>query len=795
MADDSIRIEYNQSLQPLKELLSSVTHPGDFFVNSTLEIPMPKIEIDEVGVLSFPVPPSQIEALIQHSARAPYGRGPETILDESVRKVWQIAAEKVHISGKSWGANLDTLLRKVADGLGYNSAQVSAELYKFLVYDVGGFFLPHRDTEKAGGMFGTLIVVLPSAHRGGELILHHAGREVTVDMSQGEFSEISFAAFYADCEHEVRPIREGHRVCLVYNLIQSPLVRGESTLISPPTYEEQIGRAEVLLCEALCAPEAPIKVAWLLEHQYSPEGLSFAGLKSTDAPVVNVLAKAAERVGCIAHLGIVHIEESGVAQPEYSGGWNDGGDENDDFEIIEVDNWNHYISQWRSQRDQPVAFGEIPLAPGELLPDGALDDAVPDKQRLLEASGNEGASFERSYHRAALVIWCRERYAEVLLQAGVESVLPHLEDCIEVWEANAQSQDAKDKASQVARLLVHAWVTESPRSYGFLRSKPAQRDVLLLLLARLGDAFLLESLISGVLEQDYDGIENKALLVAAQTLGPEKTECLYAELVRSKMPTFPSSCVDLLHTLTFHKQWPAESAWHSALSHIAEAAISRLEDIRNPGSVYDPHPPKIRAVTPDFVAKLLNSLSELSATGLRAQAVRGMAKNSHVFDPVTVLLPAMELITERDLAVTQLWEHAVEFLLDRSAFPPTTPTDWSQETNPTCFCADCAELKNFASNPIEQMHRFRMRADRRQHLQTVITSLRMDVDTVTDRKGSPQTLVCTKNRRSYRVRCEQYRKEIASMRALGEFAAKMDPHPSLERITVAIARAEAYCFI
>jgi hypothetical protein len=31
------------------------------------------------------------------------------------------------------------------------------------------------------------------------------------------------------------------------------------------------------------------------------------------------------------------------------------------------------------------------------LPAGALDDEPPDTQRLTEASGNEGASFERSY--------------------------------------------------------------------------------------------------------------------------------------------------------------------------------------------------------------------------------------------------------------------------------------------------------------------------------------------------------------------------------------------------------------
>jgi len=68
-------------------------------------------------------------------------------------------------------------------------------------------------------MFGTLVLTLPSVHGGGELVIRHAGPEVKVETSKAEISEISFAAFYADCEHEVRPITQGNRVCLIYNLI------------------------------------------------------------------------------------------------------------------------------------------------------------------------------------------------------------------------------------------------------------------------------------------------------------------------------------------------------------------------------------------------------------------------------------------------------------------------------------------------------------------------------------------------------------------------------------------------
>jgi hypothetical protein len=173
-----------------------------------------------MGVISFPILDSQIQDIIKHAERAPYGRGGETILDTSVRNTWQLTPVNVRIGGKSWGRSFQQILSTVANGLGGAGTDISAELYKLLVYEEGGFFLPHRDTEKTNGMFGTLTIVLPSVHCGGELVIRHAGREVTVDMSNAETSELTFAAFYADCEHAIKPITQGSRVCLTYNLLQ-----------------------------------------------------------------------------------------------------------------------------------------------------------------------------------------------------------------------------------------------------------------------------------------------------------------------------------------------------------------------------------------------------------------------------------------------------------------------------------------------------------------------------------------------------------------------------------------------
>lgn len=810
MSEDSIRVRYNQDLRLLGDVLAGVKRAGDFFVSGALELPLPKVEVAGVGTLSFPVLEGQVSAIIQQAERAPYGRGQETIVDTSVRRVWQLSPDKLRIGGKSWAKSFASILSEVIVGLGCDETTVSADLYKLLVYDSGGFFLAHRDTEKSDGMFGTLLVVLPSAHRGGELIIRHAGREVSLDMGSVEFSELAFAAFYSDCEHEVRPITQGNRVCLVYNLIQQRPTQGDAVNLRAPDYEAHVAKATAMLERALGRKGSTNKIAWLLEHHYSPAGLSFAALKSSDAAKVRVLAQAAARAGCVAHLGIVHIEESGAAQPNYDhygsgrGRYYDEDEEDDegsdDFEVIEVsDSWQ-YVDQWVDREGCPVDFGPLPLADGELLPAGALDDEMPDDQRLLEASGNEGASFERAYHRAALVIWHRERYAEVLLQAGMGAVLPYLKEQIDACGNESTASTARKEVASLARRVIDAW--KGAPSYAPFHEKQQQADRagMLMMLTRLGDATLVEQFIIQIVGPAYNGDENAALHACVPLLGAAKTASLFATLVRRHMGDHHGSCVALLHGLAA-KSAATDPKWASALRDIAQAAVAGLDEIAGqaPPSE-DPYLEPEREVEPvqsALVTQLFDALATLGVEPLREEATRRLASRPEVFEPVSVIVPALGPLCARlrdDSTLHPLWMHSAQFLLARSEVPPESPKDWRQEETLSCQCADCRELQAFVLSPQEQTHRFRVRRDRRQHLHQQIERHRLQMTHTTERRGSPQTLVCTKDRRNYQRRCEQYRQDVAAMAALSELGGgALGARVSLlTRIEGARARAEEW---
>ena len=779
-----IEIEYNRELKPLEAILAKVKQPGDFFVAGSVEIPMPRVEVKGAGPLSFPIPRLQIEALAEHATQAPYGRGEETIVDTSVRNVWQIAPGAVKISGKSWTASFDNILSKVTAGLGCDDAAVSAELYKMLIYDRGGFFLAHRDTEKTAGMFGTMVLTLPSNYRGGAIRIRHSNREVTVETDATDPSEISFAAFYADCEHEVLPVQEGNRVCLVYNLIQKA-AKSKSRVLKAPNYESQVAKAAAILEGYWNSRGAATKIAWFLDHQYSLAGLSFAALKGADAARSQVLIQAAGRARCVAHLGVVHIGESGAAEEDWSRGnryrdydaEEESEDEDMSFSTVSVDDTWQYLDEWRDTEDRAVAFGRIPLAEGELLPAGALDEEPPDHKRLTEASGNEGASYERSYHRAALVLWPANRTVDVLLKGGVVGAVQYLK------QLGVNGGKAQSKAVSVARRIVKAWPagTQQRVSYSIGIPSPEASDRVEMIgaLVKLNAAALLEKFIREVITAAYDGSENAALLMSRSVLGELRAADVLTALVAARMSGRPSECAELLLALS------ADGS--SAYRKVGAAAVAGLDGIGMPGAespdtesddVFerweDPGDRRRRSLAPEFVANLFSGLRHFKGRTLCDAAATKLASRPELFHPVTLIVPAIERIcAEQDpmtpavaRAIQHVWTSSADFLLQRSEVPPQPPPDWSLPAKLGCKCADCQALQAFARDPIERVHRFRVNKERRRHLHQVIDRNRFDMTHVTERVGSPQTLVYTKDRRSFNARMKRYQGEIAAMREL-----------------------------
>ena len=777
-------IEYARGHERLEELLGSIDRPGNYCVGGRLYLPMPRVVVDGVGELSFPVPRGQLKALIGAAERAPYGKGRRTLVDTSVRDCRQIDARNVRLLGRAWPDSLARIMDLVAEGLGLAAERLGAELYKLLIYPQGGFFEEHRDTEKVPGMVATLSLSLPAAGSGGEIVVRHGGRETTFDLTASEPSELSFAAFYADCLHEVLPVTDGHRVSLVFNLVLDSSRRG----LGAPDYTDLA--APVTECLERWRDEGEFsKIVWLLEHEYSEEGLSFATLKNTDAAVAEVLHEAAERADCELFAAVLRIEEYGSPELEFDFGYDYRGDDEDDEDAVMGDVHDRWtaLDGWAAPDGSQPALGEIPLHDSDLLPRGALADAEPDSRRIEGSTGNTGPTLELTYRLAALVLWPREKAAEIVMEGGIDSAV--------AWAATRITREPDpedDGAQRILERLVELWPVEQHDC------RRQNRAGMLRLLAVAGAAELAVDFLHHAVIAKYDGSENEALAEIMPMIGAEATGEFLVDLVCEQLVERPAVVIELLTLaeevgdLTGEVDWRRalyrplgfsltglQGAFKLAVKFRTEREEASRDHVLQWGSYLerdldmDPDRPEpTREWIDDEAVRdlfLLARPHDLEAEAI--QAARAVSDHPQIVTPGRMLPAALEGMHEdEELAgsavYARLWRQAADFLLARSSSPPSEPSDWTIAADIPCDCEDCASLRGFCRDPAKRVERFSVRKDRRKHLHRVIDGYRLDVDHVTERSGSPYTLVCTKNRSGFRRRLREYAEDVRWMDSL-----------------------------
>src|SRR5271156_2668537 len=755
ITDDTTKIT-----DDLASLLAKARRPGDFHVSGVVETFPPGLWVEGAGEIPLPLLPFQAEQLVAAASAAPFGRGAETVYDPNVRRTWQIEPGKVKIASKHWPQTLQTVLARVGEGLGVEDP-IEAEFYKLLVYDEGSFFAGHRDTEKSPGMFATLVIVLPSACSGGELVVRHGGREAKLDMRAADPSEIAFAAFYADCVHEVLPVTSGCRLALVYNLTR----RGKRGALAPPSHEREQAAAAAMLSEWAGRGD-PTKIVYLVEHAYPQAELGFAALKGADSAAAAILVEAARRARCDLHLALLTIEESGAAEYADSprsrrGGWS--GREREAGEVFESP---RVLSQWRRPDGAASPLSELPFGNDEISPSEALEDMVPDEEHFQEHAGNEGASFERSYSRAALVLWPSDRIFAVVNQAGLAATLPLLADMAMRWTASGE-----DRGSQLwrdARALSEEMLRTWPTSDHYYRADGKLSDAgkFLAALTDLKDESRISEFLTQVVAAGLFTIGDNASVVAAlQALPPEQGGDLLLRIVAGTSAAAFERSADLL----------ARAAAASGLGYPAQRlAAAKALVVAMPTKASEPSAAnnwrRDFRVASRPIVDLVRGVAAIDDE-LADKAVAFALARPQIYEMDGALVPAARELTAsgefKDAsAAKSLRAACLAHLGARIALTLEPPADWRRASAVGCKCGHCAELSAFLADPARGVWRLRAGQASRSHVEQTIKSARADVSTKTEKQGSPHILLCTKTQASYERAVGQRSTDVADAAAL-----------------------------
>ena len=713
------------------------------------------LDVEGFGRAKFPVTPAKARKLITLGQPARFGRGQDTLTDLKVRDTWEIPVGLVQAT---WDPGvLEDVLATVKEELGLPSAaELNVDLHSLLVYEPDQFFLKHQDTEKTDEMIGTLVVTLPSAYDGGELMI---GRGEDWKAYRGSRDSLSLVAFYADCQHEVLKLKSGYRITLTYNL----MLRGDTA----PRGEGEAGTAAELaglLREHFGTPattswgglraDPPARLVYLLDHEYTPRGLNWTRLKGADARRVPLLRAAAEAAGYEAILGLADVRTTHDAWPAdegygYRRRYHEEYDEDSGkYEINDLINTEVSLTHWTGPDGDRLEETSLSVDDTEVCASTPSGDLEPYESEYEGYMGNWGNTLDRWYHRGAIIVWPRAQAFANRAETSPGWALDQV-------AATASSGDAGG-ARDMAAALEPVW-----SGLGRRNAKPPLGKAL-----RAADAVADTAVAAMLLKpfkiQDLTQHDTEALGQAAARYGQDWTGELLRGWFGESQPAWDRG--------TGQAEWAARSlpAICTALHGTGRGEAARQlldlswERIRQDTAA------GVASSSPSYRDKKLRELGKpvtallVSASVLEASSTLGAISGylqQLEGDPVAtleiaVLRAAADLRAEtappadpspdetqfRDLAAD--CAARLRGQLDR---PRRDPGDWSVALPAGgCTCDLCATLSDFLAAPDRRTLEWPLAKQRRQHVHTRIDTAEIPVTHVTKRQGSPYILVLRK---------------------------------------------------
>ena len=744
----------------LLDILQTIEKPGSFCSSNEVPPCFLGLEVKNIGEISFPLTKMQASALIDQCHQAPYGRGEDTVVDTNVRQVWELNSEQFEITNPQWQQNLHDICSNVKVELGV-AAEISCEIYKLLIYEKGSFFLPHRDTEKMAGMFATLVIILPSKHEGGELIIRHDGEEKCFAFG-GEEShhKIRYAAFYADCEHEVKPVTDGYRLCLVYNLA---LAKKDYPQPLAPQNSNIVNQLAASLNNWVPKEDAE-KLVILLEHQYTEAELSFESLKNADRMQAGLLVKAAQSAGCKAHLALVTLWESGDPEgyddyDNYYGRRNNRRSQPErpnHYDMGEVFDHSLSIDNWIDIDGTKKSFGEMNIAEEDIVAKEDIHDRKPDAEEFEGFTGNAGATVDHWYHRAAIVIWKNKQHFSVLTHKHQFSALPELQLML------AEKSVDLAACKEFALVIINNWQLPSDASQQMLS-----------VLLSLDDTDLLVRFFNDILIHDFFGNEGQEIYTICQKYGWLAFE--YALSMMSKQTTVNKIAAFALILEVLSQEANQNDEQISLCTMLAENILeSFLAMPMSVASGWRYNPRQDVETNNILIQSLFKSLFVLNQSELVTKLGQHLNSEPKKFDLYSIRIPLMKALsqwlalqkTSSDEFKNVFFQPCFVEIQELATMLIEAPKDWQRDSKLSCKCQDCQDLAHFLQRPLEKEYRFQAIQERRTHVENTIKQSKSDLNCETLRKGSPHTLICTKNQASYERAKQQQTADIKLWRDL-----------------------------
>lgn len=388
----------------------------------------PGLLLQRVGKIGLPLSDRDAKAITNISREAP---------DRSERKTCVVEADQIGLRNPRWSKVLQYAVSKSVEQLGVlgGESSVRADLHNMSLYEAGGSPSLEHDSYAAPGKFGTLVIVLPSEHEGGEAEVRLGNQKRTLSITEPREFSYSYMAWYADADYRVEPIRSGYRLALIYHLIHQT---GDIAAARPSSV---LNDNRVAVDNALDAWKTRLGddedttdiLVHLFDSEYSQGKLGLQTLEGSDQVQSLRLLEACQEHGFTTFLG--QLEHT-----KRRNGYEDEEDQDQDWKLVKLFTL------------EGVCIAEdLDVEQDNIIQDQPFENESPDEEQCDDWF-EEGAEMTETYKRSCAVIVPSDRLDAVLRKASRLNISDWMQALLEKTEDEGSVKEVKDEILMICSL-------------------------------------------------------------------------------------------------------------------------------------------------------------------------------------------------------------------------------------------------------------------------------------------------------------------------------------------------------
>ncbi|CAF9908337.1 hypothetical protein IMSHALPRED_006643 [Imshaugia aleurites] len=429
----------NEIKQAIADYLDAAAD-GSFATSGSLpDAVNPGLLLKGIGKIGLPLSERDAKSIINISREAPSCESTEENIDKSERKTYGVEADRVEFRNPRWSKTVQYAVSKSVEQLGVlgGESSVRADLHKLVLYEAGGLPSTEHDSYAVSGRVGTLVIILPSEHEGGEAVVRLENQKRTLSINEAREFSYSYMAWYADADYSVEPVSSGYRLVLMYNLIhQTGDIKAARPLSVLNDNRDAIDSALNAWKTRLCDGETATDVlVHLFECEYLQGKLGLQALEGSDQVQSLRLHEACQEYGFSTFLGqLKHtVRQTGYEEEDEE-------DQDQDWTLVKLFTL------------EGVCIAEnLDVEQGSVVQIEPFGNESPDDEQCDDWY-EEGAAITKTYQRSCVVIVPSDHLDAFLRKASRLNISDWMQALLDTIEDEGSVEGVKDEAFKICSL-------------------------------------------------------------------------------------------------------------------------------------------------------------------------------------------------------------------------------------------------------------------------------------------------------------------------------------------------------